>query len=410
MKRISPFLSLLIMARCLSAMSTTKSTTTTRRRDVLTSFVSAGISLFISPKIILAESSYDQNNMQNFVYSNEWTGTGLELLSFQQAASLAVSTNSYFSMGKWPDPILRRPASKVKFASESSSLLDDLKAIADTLRRTARLNGAVGLAAQQCAIDTSMIFLDDPKLLKKKKEFSNETINQGGQFLVNPRILARSPEVDMLVWEEECLVLPPTFRATVLRDAQILVQYETLAGLTQTVELQGELARCLEHELDHDRGILITDHVGLDELESDTMRNIERQGHDQRQELAYSRFISSDDDDNKNFLATLREQMVPNANAQEPLVPPPSSSGGGDNGTLNQRKPPDSSTSNADSNNCDEDCLQKRKQIIQERRAMMMQSRSNTKRSDVFELSKQRAAMYGTTYQGATCPPGAPCI
>jgi len=51
----------------------------------------------------------------------------------------------------------------------------------------------------------------------------------------------------------------------------------------------GEQSRCLQHELDHDRGILITDHVGMDELENDSMRMIEAEGHDRRQTLAYSR-------------------------------------------------------------------------------------------------------------------------
>ena len=49
---------------------------------------------------------------------------------------------------------------------------------------------------------------------------------------------------------------------------------------------------------------------------------------------------------------------------------------------------------------CDEKCLEDRKRIIQERRAMMQQSRSNTRRLDVLELSQQRALMYNTEYRG----------
>lgn len=56
---------------------------------------------------------------------------------------------------------------------------------------------------------------------------------------------------------------------------------------------------------------------------------------------------------------------------------------------------------------CDDIC---RANIIQERRAMMRQSRSSTSRQDVFELSRQRAKLYNTTYQGASCPPGIPCL
>jgi len=122
----------------------------------------------------------------------------------------------------------------------------------------------------------------------------------------------------MNVWTEECLVLPPTFRATVLRDDWIDIEYDFLYEfrrssssvitgeevMTPTTQGRGgtssssmpmkrrffgEQSRCLQHELDHDRGILITDHVGLEELENDMMRQIETDGHTQRMALAYSR-------------------------------------------------------------------------------------------------------------------------
>ena len=59
---------------------------------------------------------------------------------------------------------------------------------------------------------------------------------------------------------------------------------------------------------------------------------------------------------------------------------------------------------------CDEACLADRKRRIEERRAMMRQSRSPTSRQEVFELSRQRALLYNTTYQGTSCPPGIPCL
>jgi hypothetical protein len=71
----------------------------------------------------------------------------------------------------------------------------------------------------------------------------------------------------------------------------------------------------------------------------------------------------------------------------------------------------DNSSSN-NKNNCSEECLAERRRIIQERRAMMQQSRTTTKRQDMFDLSRQRAALYNTTYQGASCDtlPGVPCL
>lgn len=165
-----------------------------------------------------------------------------------------------------------------------------MNSVANKSRKTARENGAVGLAAQQCGIDVSIIFVDDPKRIQKKQRDDGE----GGLFLVNPRILERSPEVDMKVWREECLVLPPPFSANVLRDNTVTVQYDNLVGESKKIKLRGEMSRCLQHELDHDRGILITDHVEIGDLESVTMKKIEAVGHDDRMALAYSRFISEE--------------------------------------------------------------------------------------------------------------------
>ena len=55
---------------------------------------------------------------------------------------------------------------------------------------------------------------------------------------------------------------------------------------------------------------------------------------------------------------------------------------------------------------CDDAC----KQRIADRRAIYQQSKTTTKRQDMFDLSRQRAALYNTTYQGADCVPGLPCL
>jgi len=372
------------------------------RRDIIQFFFGAINSVALitsSPTKAIAAESTTQPSLQNYFYTDDWQGTSLELLSYQQATALSNNNPTFsYDMGRWPDPILRRPASPIPLETIKDKNVNYVLDIANALRRTARKNGAVGLAAQQCGIDLSMIFLDDPKLLSNNI-FSGKSINTGGTFLVNPRIIARSSELEMKVWNEQCLVLPPTFRATVLRDAVVNVQYENLKGERNEITLTGELARALQHELDHDRGILILDHVGLNELENGFMRRIEERGHDERQVLAYSRFVSDPNSDGRsNTFTAIRETIIPNANARS-----------SDN--IHSKRFENASNENKNTNsNCDEACMQERKRIIEKRRAMMNQSRSNTQRSQVFELSKQRAALYGTKYQGASCPPNLPCI
>lgn len=98
-----------------------------------------------------SSSSLTTIPLQNYVYRDDWVGTALPLLSPEQAADMGVLGESYngstYKMGRWPDPILRRPSSTMidipKFG------LDRIQSIALKLRRTARENQAVGLAAQQ---------------------------------------------------------------------------------------------------------------------------------------------------------------------------------------------------------------------------------------------------------------------
>lgn len=257
------------------------------------------------PTISFASTTPNESTIVHpFAYSDNWQGTNLKIMSLEESISPTAYSRDetsgilYWTMGKWPDPALRIPATPIQRSNSKQ-----LQLAANILRNTARREGAVGLAAQQCGVDARMVFLSGS---------NKDTV------LVNPRIVNRSPESSMKVWTEECLVLPPTFRATVLRDEWIDVQYDFAYEYTgnnlqnQTPKLVSsvplsddnldvssttpivkrfykEQSRCLQHELDHDRGILITDHVGLDELENDVMRTIEQKDHDRRQSLAYSR-------------------------------------------------------------------------------------------------------------------------
>ena len=82
----------------------------------------------------------------------DWQGTSLRRLSLSEAYSECIGSDT-FAMGKWPDPILRLPSSTVPpstFQNEKS--FEQLRFVAQCLRNTARKEGAVGLAAQQCGI------------------------------------------------------------------------------------------------------------------------------------------------------------------------------------------------------------------------------------------------------------------
>lgn len=359
----------------------------------------------LSEKITLQQEDIITTNkvapsLQNYPYNKEWTGTSLKRLTQSAAANYPFDA---YPMGQWPDPILRISASQVGimddiFSSSSSWNSNELKRIATKLTQTARTKGAVGLAAQQCGINVSMVFLDHVKG------------NGNGIIMINPRIIDRSSELKMKVWTEHCLVLPPSFTATLLRDASIRVQYQDIGGMVQYIDLDGELARAAQHEMDHDGGILILDHVSLEELESEDMRRIERLGHENRMEVAYARSTegtsTASRDNSRITLRTsgdaMEEEITFGQRVKEWMVPVAKADEQGSSATT--------TTTNQVAPSCDDLCLAERQRILENRRQLMRQSRSNTQRSDVLELSRQRAALYNTTYQGVTCPPGIPCL
>jgi len=188
----------------------------------------------------------------------------------------------------------------------------------------------------------------------------------------------------MKPWVEQCLVLSPSFRATVMRDSVVVVEAEALDGTTKQWEFCGGTARAVQHEMDHDEGVLLLDHVGLEDMELlGVMREVEREDHKRRQARAFERRVVTNTGTAAAAGKVVRggfwDSIVPSAYAEE--------------GEVRRAA-------------CDEDC-QKR---IKERRELNRQSRSTSSRQEVFDLSRQRAALYNATYRGFECPPNVPCL
>lgn len=76
--------------------------------------------------------------------------------------------------------------------------------------------------------------------------------------LVNPRVVAASAE--LATHEEGCLSLPNQY-AEITHPARVRVAYSDERGHERTLEAEGLLAACLQHEIDHLDGILFIDHL-----------------------------------------------------------------------------------------------------------------------------------------------------
>ena len=141
-----------------------------------------------------------------------------------------------------PDPVLRETSAPVERVD------DQVRAFADDMLETMYEAPGIGLAAIQVGEPIRMLVAD----------VSREDEDRAPHVLINPEIVARSDEAN--VYEEGCLSIPDYY-ADVERPASVTVSYIDRDGEQRTLEADGLLATCLQHEIDHLDGILFVDHI-----------------------------------------------------------------------------------------------------------------------------------------------------
>ena len=147
------------------------------------------------------------------------------------------------------DPVLRTPCDRVtRFDDALARLVEDLL---DTVQEP----GRAGLAANQIGSGLAV--------------FAYNVEGELG-YLINPSVAERSGDADGL---EACLSIPgiSAFRH---RSASVTASGVNFEQEQVIVTGTGELARALEHETDHLRGVLF-----IDGLEQDERKRVMRQIH-----------------------------------------------------------------------------------------------------------------------------------
>jgi peptide deformylase len=140
---------------------------------------------------------------------------------------------------EFPDPRLRTKAQPVTdFGPELAQL------VADMFETMYEAPG-IGLAATQVNVHRQLLVLD-----------VSEEKNQPHVF-ANPRIVAKD---GIQTYQEGCLSVPGIF-ADVERANRITVEAQDAEGKTFTLEADGLLAVCIQHEMDHLAGRLFVDYL-----------------------------------------------------------------------------------------------------------------------------------------------------
>jgi peptide deformylase len=141
-----------------------------------------------------------------------------------------------------PDPRLKAKTRPVSAHDRAM-----IRSIVPRMLATMYAAPGIGLAAPQVGLDLRFAVID----LQPDEKPAPIT-------LINPRIEQKSREE--ATREEGCLSLPGHY-AEVTRPERVVVVYEDLDGQPQTIEADGLLATCLQHEIDHLDGILFVDHL-----------------------------------------------------------------------------------------------------------------------------------------------------
>lgn len=133
------------------------------------------------------------------------------------------------------DPVLKKVCKPVEKIDKR------LRKFLDDMAETMYASDGVGIAAPQVGESIRVCVVD----VDKKNRYD----------LINPVIVYREGSV---VDEEGCLSCPNLF-GDVERAAKIRVEYTSRFNKKKTLEAEGLLGRCIQHELDHLDGQLFID-------------------------------------------------------------------------------------------------------------------------------------------------------
>lgn len=171
------------------------------------------------------------------------------------------------------EEILRQKAQPVE------EINDEIRQLANDMFETMIDADGVGLAAPQIGRSIRMFVImadDDVK-----------------RVFINPQIIKTSNEVGP--YDEGCLSIPQVYE-TIVRPLQVTVQAYDENGKRFTLDADGLLARCIQHENDHLDGVLYIDRGDPDfaqKTEEQFKKRAERAAEKAKEKEAKARRIAA---------------------------------------------------------------------------------------------------------------------
>lgn len=141
----------------------------------------------------------------------------------------------------YPDSVLKEKSKPVETVTE------DVRRLLDDMAETMYLNNGIGLAAPQVGENLRLVVVD-----VQRGEEADTLLK-----LINPRIVDGQGKTKS---EEGCLSCPDLL-VEVDRFESVKVEALLPDGTATTLDAEGLLAICLQHEIDHLDGVLLVDRL-----------------------------------------------------------------------------------------------------------------------------------------------------
>lgn len=162
-------------------------------------------------------------------------------------------------------PLVLAPNKLLKTLSKPVEKVDDaLRQFMDDMLQTMYHEGGIGLAAVQVGQLKRLVVMDVE--YEQEEHMHHDHHECGGvhvkntnpMYFVNPVIVETSQELSSI--NEGCLSFPGA-RASVTRPEEVRVKFLDYDGNEQVTNMEGIMATCIQHEIDHLNGITFVDHI-----------------------------------------------------------------------------------------------------------------------------------------------------
>lgn len=158
-----------------------------------------------------------------------------------------------------PDPLLKQISKPVEKIDEA------LRQFMKDMVNTMYYEHGVGLAAVQVGLLKRILVIDVDYKIEDHDHHHHHgdcggihVTNTNPRYFINPEIIEFSKECS--AYDEGCLSFPGA-RSEVVRPSKVKVKYLDFNGQEKIEEMEGLLATCIQHEMDHLNGITFVDHI-----------------------------------------------------------------------------------------------------------------------------------------------------